>query len=183
MTFLFQAFSITSSASEALDNLFTDSLKKHMPPNGLQVFGINQLEEEIKSEPVSFDSFALKMDDFPMYNMCYDWYGTWYSFFKLYDINEYQSLTVKLNDYILKPALFGHSDQWDVELPTLLHFSAKYGFKKLTSTLLQCPGALQAYSIANKDGDYPNTLAERSGFPDLRQFMDDYVVSCKFTYL
>lgn len=87
------------------------------------------------------------------------------------------SITEKLDDHILKLALFGRSDQRDVELPTLLHFSAKYGLKKLTSTLLQCPGALQAYSTANKNGDYPNTLAERSGFPDLRQFMDDYVVS------
>ncbi|MCJ8730360.1 hypothetical protein PDJAM_G00183440 [Pangasius djambal] len=112
--FMCQAFSITSNAAEALDNMLTDSLKKHMPPNGLKVFGINQLEEEI-------------------------------------------------------------TNQQDVELPTLLHFSAKYGLKKLTSTLLQCPGALQAYSTANKNGDYPNTLAEKSGFPDLRQFMDDYV--------
>lgn len=29
----------------------------------------------------------------------------------------------------------------------------------------------------NKYGDYPNTLAEKSGFFDLRQFMDEYVVS------
>lgn len=28
----------------------------------------------------------------------------------------------------------------------------------------------------NKHGDYPNTLAEKSGFSDLRQFMDEYVV-------
>ncbi|XP_058242807.1 phosphoinositide 3-kinase adapter protein 1 [Hemibagrus wyckioides] len=111
--FMCQAFSITSNASEALDKLFTDSLKKQMPPNGLKVFGNNQIEEMV-------------------------------------------------------------SNHQDVELPTLLHFSAKYGLKKLTSTLLQCPGALQAYSMANKNGDYPNTLAERSGFPDLRQFMDDF---------
>lgn len=81
--------------------------------------------------------------------------------------------------------LFKHSDQQDVELPTLLHFSAKYGLKKLTRSLLQCPGALQAYSMANKNGDYPNTMAEKNGFADLRQFMDDYFVSacwswCKF---
>ncbi|XP_051945346.1 phosphoinositide 3-kinase adapter protein 1-like [Xyrauchen texanus] len=63
----------------------------------------------------------------------------------------------------------------DVELPTLLHFSAKYGLKKLTSLLMRCPGALQAYSVMNKDGDYPNKLAEKSGFSDLRQFMDEYV--------
>uniref|UniRef100_A0A667YUL7 Phosphoinositide-3-kinase adaptor protein 1 n=1 Tax=Myripristis murdjan TaxID=586833 RepID=A0A667YUL7_9TELE len=65
--------------------------------------------------------------------------------------------------------------QRDEELPTLLHFAAKYGLKKLTTVLLQCPGALQAYSVMNKYGDYPNTLAERSGFSDLRQFMDDFV--------
>lgn len=69
------------------------------------------------------------------------------------------------------------SDQRKEELPTLLHFAARYGLKKLTTVLLQCPGALQAYSVMNKDGDYPNTLAEKSGFFDLRQFMDEYVVS------
>ncbi|KAE8280372.1 Phosphoinositide 3-kinase adapter protein 1 [Larimichthys crocea] len=61
------------------------------------------------------------------------------------------------------------------ELPTLLHFAAKYGLKKLTTVLLQCPGALQAYSVMNKYGDYPNTLAEKSGFSDLRQFIDEFV--------
>ncbi|XP_063730888.1 phosphoinositide 3-kinase adapter protein 1 isoform X2 [Eleginops maclovinus] len=65
--------------------------------------------------------------------------------------------------------------QRDEELPTLLHFAAKYGLKKLTTVLLQCPGALQAYSVMNKSGDYPNTLAEKSGFSDLRQFMDEFV--------
>lgn len=65
--------------------------------------------------------------------------------------------------------------QRNEELPTLLHFAAKYGLKKLTTILLQCPGALQAYSVMNKSGDYPNTLAEKSGFSDLRQFMDEYV--------
>lgn len=69
------------------------------------------------------------------------------------------------------------SDQREEELPTLLHFAARYGLKKLTTVLLQCPGALQAYSVMNKYGDYPNTLAEKSGFFDLRQFMDEFVVS------
>ncbi|KAM9804365.1 LOW QUALITY PROTEIN: phosphoinositide 3-kinase adapter protein 1 [Neosynchiropus ocellatus] len=62
------------------------------------------------------------------------------------------------------------------ELPTLLHFAAKYGLKKLTTVLLHCPGALQAYSVMNKHGDYPNTLAEKSGFCDLRRFMDEFVI-------
>ncbi|XP_041644699.1 phosphoinositide 3-kinase adapter protein 1 [Cheilinus undulatus] len=65
--------------------------------------------------------------------------------------------------------------QRNEEYPTLLHFAAKYGFKKLTTILLQCPGALQAYSVMNKNGDYPNTLAQKSGFNDLRQFMDEFV--------
>ncbi|KAL0964242.1 hypothetical protein UPYG_G00321240 [Umbra pygmaea] len=67
------------------------------------------------------------------------------------------------------------SCQRQEELPTLLHFAAKHGLKKLTTLLLQCPGALQAYSVMNKNGDYPNTLAERNGYPDLRQFMDEFV--------
>ncbi|XP_066881046.1 phosphoinositide 3-kinase adapter protein 1 isoform X2 [Kogia breviceps] len=63
----------------------------------------------------------------------------------------------------------------DEELPTLLHFAAKYGLKNLTALLLTCPGALQAYSVANKHGHYPNTIAEKHGFRDLRQFIDEYV--------
>ncbi|XP_035256389.1 phosphoinositide 3-kinase adapter protein 1 isoform X2 [Anguilla anguilla] len=61
------------------------------------------------------------------------------------------------------------------ELPTLLHFAAKFGLRKLAALLLQCPGALQAYSVANRYGDYPNNVAEKHGFSNLRQFMDEYV--------
>lgn len=76
--------------------------------------------------------------------------------------------------YQLNSGLF--SDQRNEELPTLLHFAAKYGLKNLTALLLTCPGALQAYSVANKHGHYPNTIAEKHGFRDLRQFIDEYVV-------
>ena len=68
------------------------------------------------------------------------------------------------------------SDQRNEDLPTLLHFAAKYGLRKLTTTLLHCPGALQAISVMNRHGEYPNTLAARSGFTDLRRFMDEFVV-------
>ncbi|KAG8552176.1 hypothetical protein GDO81_004430 [Engystomops pustulosus] len=67
------------------------------------------------------------------------------------------------------------ANQRDEELPTLLHFAAKYGLRKLTALLFTCPGALQAYSVANKHGDFPNNIAEKYGYPDLRQFMDEYV--------
>ncbi|KAM8924561.1 phosphoinositide 3-kinase adapter protein 1 [Pelodytes ibericus] len=67
------------------------------------------------------------------------------------------------------------ANQRDEELPTLLHFSAKYGLKNLTALLLTCPGALQAYSVSNKHGDFPNNKAEKHGYRDLRQFIDEYV--------
>ncbi|KAM4033750.1 phosphoinositide 3-kinase adapter protein 1 isoform 2-T2 [Anomaloglossus baeobatrachus] len=67
------------------------------------------------------------------------------------------------------------ANQRDEELPTLLHFAAKYGLKNLTALLLTCPGALQAYSVANKNGDFPNKIAEKYGYMDLRQFIDEYV--------
>lgn len=69
MTHVFQAFSITANASEALDKLFTDSLKKQMPPNGLKVFGNNHIEEMVSSEPHFCVLFAFKLDDFPVYNI------------------------------------------------------------------------------------------------------------------
>ncbi|XP_008428260.1 phosphoinositide 3-kinase adapter protein 1 [Poecilia reticulata] len=116
VNFICQAFNLTSNAAESVDTLLTDSLKSRMPPSGLQLLGVKQIEEDNMSA---------------------------------YQRNE--------------------------ELPTLLHFAAKYGLKKLMSSLLRCPGALQAYSVMNKHGDYPNTLAEKSGFQDLRRFMDEFV--------
>ncbi|XP_039273636.2 uncharacterized protein LOC120347653 isoform X2 [Styela clava] len=60
-------------------------------------------------------------------------------------------------------------------VPTLLHFSAMYGLRDLTTNLLRCPGAVQAYGTANCDGDYPTNLAEKSGHWDLRDFMQTYM--------
>ncbi|KAM4599310.1 phosphoinositide 3-kinase adapter protein 1 [Fundulus diaphanus] len=116
VSFICQAFDLSCNATESVDTLLTDSLNSKMPPSGLQLFGVKQIEED--------------------------------------NMSAYQR---------------------SEELPTLLHFAAKYGLKKLMSTLLRCPGALQAYSVMNGHGDYPNTLAEKSGFPELRQFMDEFV--------
>lgn len=45
-TFLLcQAFNLTSSARESLDNMLTDSLKSRMPVSSFQLFGIRQIEE------------------------------------------------------------------------------------------------------------------------------------------
>ncbi|XP_068184162.1 phosphoinositide 3-kinase adapter protein 1 isoform X2 [Antennarius striatus] len=116
VSFLCQAFNLSSNATESVDKMLADTLKSKMPATGLQQFGVRQIEVE---------------------NMA--------------------------------------AYQRTEELPTLLHFAAKYGLKMLTTVLLHCPGALQAYSVMNKHGDYPNTLAEKSGFSDLRQFMDEFV--------
>uniref|UniRef100_A0A3P9K5Z2 Phosphoinositide-3-kinase adaptor protein 1 n=1 Tax=Oryzias latipes TaxID=8090 RepID=A0A3P9K5Z2_ORYLA len=116
LTFICQAFNLTSNAAESVDEILNESLKSKMPESGLQLFGVTQIETDNMS-----------------------------------------------------------ANERDEEIPTLLHFAAKYGLKKLTTTLLHCPGALQAYSVMNKHGDYPNTLAEKSGFGDLRRFMDDFV--------
>ncbi|XP_060943154.1 phosphoinositide 3-kinase adapter protein 1 isoform X2 [Limanda limanda] len=124
VSFISQAFNLTSNATESLDDMLTESLKSRMPATGFQLFGIRQIEVD---------------------NMA--------------------------------------ACQRNEELPTLLHFAAKYGLKKLTTLLLQCPGALQAYSVMNKHGDYPNKLAEKSGFLDLRQFMDEFVVTADMVKL
>nr|USS98703.1 B cell adaptor protein [Lethenteron camtschaticum] len=71
--------------------------------------------------------------------------------------------------------LSNNNTQREEELPTLMHFAAKHGLRNLTALLFQCPGAVQAYSVANRSGLYPNNLAEQHGFQDLRKFMDDYV--------
>ncbi|NXD15095.1 BCAP protein, partial [Nothocercus nigrocapillus] len=98
----------------------------------------------------------------------------------LWSVSLLGSLSHLLDLFLLERSLdlkwsFFLTDQRDEELPTLLHFSARYGLKNLTALLLTCPGALQAYSVANKYGHYPNTIAEKHGFKDLRQFIDEYV--------
>ncbi|XP_067132938.1 phosphoinositide 3-kinase adapter protein 1 isoform X4 [Centruroides vittatus] len=62
----------------------------------------------------------------------------------------------------------------DEELPTLLHFSARYGLKELTSQLLQCPGAAQACSLRNSRGLIPSQLAYHAGYNDISKLLDDF---------
>ncbi|XP_044285600.1 B-cell scaffold protein with ankyrin repeats [Varanus komodoensis] len=49
------------------------------------------------------------------------------------------------------------------ELPTLLHCAAKFGFRELATLLLQCPEAIQACKVANKNGENPAQLAKKYG--------------------
>ncbi|CAH1246220.1 PIK3AP1 [Branchiostoma lanceolatum] len=99
---------------KTLDKILRDTFKKHMPPKGLGVFGIDQESEE---------------------------------------------------EYAYHPE----------ELPTLMHFVAKYGLKDMCASLLHCPGALNACSIANCDNNFPHNLAEKYGHMDLKKYIEDRI--------
>ncbi|XP_063756895.1 B-cell scaffold protein with ankyrin repeats-like [Eleginops maclovinus] len=55
-----------------------------------------------------------------------------------------------------------HSD-----VPSLLHFAAQYGFRSVSSVLLQCPGADRALHAANRHGHTPTEIAKRHGHTQL----------------
>ncbi|XP_013778643.1 phosphoinositide 3-kinase adapter protein 1-like isoform X3 [Limulus polyphemus] len=60
------------------------------------------------------------------------------------------------------------------ELPTLLHFAARYGLRELTSQLLQCSGAAQACKLQNVNGFSPAQLANQEGHNDIAGMLEDY---------
>lgn len=148
-----QAFNLTSNATDSLDSMLTKSLKSRLPATSFQLFGVSQIEED---NMATCECSALVL------------MGCFFVSFHLLSKRGAQKIW---------PELFCASDQRNEELPTLLHFAAKYDLKKLTTVLQECPGALQAYSVMNKHGDYPNKLAEKSGYSNLRQLMDKFVVS------
>ncbi|KAM7377438.1 hypothetical protein PAMA_013969 [Pampus argenteus] len=53
------------------------------------------------------------------------------------------------------------------DVPSLLHFAAQYGFKSISSLLLQCPGAEQALHTANRHGQTPTEIAKSHGHTEL----------------
>lgn len=61
------------------------------------------------------------------------------------------------------------------ELPTLLHFAAKYGLKDFTCHLIDLPGALLAYSISNKNDDRPAEIARNHEHIELANYFDSYI--------
>ncbi|XP_059821497.1 B-cell scaffold protein with ankyrin repeats-like [Hypanus sabinus] len=70
------------------------------------------------------------------------------------------------------PAHYG-----DYECPTLLHFAAKNGLKRLTILLLDCPGAKQASALLNSHGEGPGEVAKRYGFQHIHELMDRFMES------
>ncbi|XP_034020931.1 B-cell scaffold protein with ankyrin repeats-like [Thalassophryne amazonica] len=57
------------------------------------------------------------------------------------------------------------------DVPTLLHFAAHYGFKSVSSLLLQCPGAERALCTANRRGQTPTDIAWRHGHAELHDLL------------
>ena len=53
------------------------------------------------------------------------------------------------------------------DFPTLLHFSAHHGLERLTSVLLECPGAATANQMRNCSDMTPSELAQVNGHLDL----------------
>ncbi|KAF7252347.1 B-cell scaffold protein with ankyrin repeats, partial [Varanus komodoensis] len=69
------------------------------------------------------------------------------------------------------------------ELPTLLHCAAKFGFRELATLLLQCPEAIQACKVANKNGENPAQLAKKYGRNEIWKIIQELPVSVStFTY-
>ncbi|KAL3875908.1 hypothetical protein ACJMK2_033813 [Sinanodonta woodiana] len=55
----------------------------------------------------------------------------------------------------------------NLELPTLLHFGAKYGLRLFCLELLKLPGGKHALKIKNKFGFLPHQIAQKEGFEHL----------------
>ncbi|KAJ4948325.1 hypothetical protein JOQ06_019861 [Pogonophryne albipinna] len=61
-----------------------------------------------------------------------------------------------------------HSD-----VPSLLHFAAQYGFRSVSSVLLQCPGAERALHTANRHGHTPTEIAKTHGHSQLHVLLKE----------
>jgi phosphoinositide 3-kinase adaptor protein 1 len=66
------------------------------------------------------------------------------------------------------------ADEQKVDLPTVLHLSAKYGLNELASRLIDLPDARYAYCIPNTKGHYPEDLARGGGHQQLAAVLENY---------
>ena len=80
----------------------------------------------------------------------------------------------------LDPAhLQGGFKETSCDFPTLLHFSAHHGLERLTSVLLECPGAVLANQMKNCSDMTPSELAQVNGNVDLSNRLQHFQVSIK----
>uniref|UniRef100_A0A3Q1BU84 B-cell scaffold protein with ankyrin repeats n=1 Tax=Amphiprion ocellaris TaxID=80972 RepID=A0A3Q1BU84_AMPOC len=59
------------------------------------------------------------------------------------------------------------------DVPSLLHFAAQYGFRSVSSLLLQCPGADRALHTANRHGQTPTEIAKSHGHTELHVLLKE----------
>ncbi|XP_029944205.1 B-cell scaffold protein with ankyrin repeats isoform X2 [Salarias fasciatus] len=59
------------------------------------------------------------------------------------------------------------------DVPSLLHFAARYGLRSLSGLLLQCPGAGRALQTADRHGQTPTDLAESHGHKELHVLLKE----------
>ncbi|KAK3596186.1 hypothetical protein CHS0354_024949 [Potamilus streckersoni] len=62
----------------------------------------------------------------------------------------------------------------NLELPTLLHFGAKYGFRLFCLKLMKLPGGKHALKMKNKDGLLPRQIAQKEGFDHLQMLLQNH---------
>lgn len=66
------------------------------------------------------------------------------------------------------------------DAPSLLHFAARYGFRSVSSLLLQCPGAERALHTANRHGQTPTEIAKSHGHTELHDLLKATLVTTSF---
>ncbi|XP_032437895.1 B-cell scaffold protein with ankyrin repeats-like isoform X2 [Xiphophorus hellerii] len=59
------------------------------------------------------------------------------------------------------------------DMPSLLHFAARYGFRSVSGLLLQCPGAERALRMANQHGQTPAEIAKSHGHKELHVILKE----------
>ncbi|XP_008434194.1 B-cell scaffold protein with ankyrin repeats isoform X1 [Poecilia reticulata] len=59
------------------------------------------------------------------------------------------------------------------DVPSLLHFAARYGFRSISGLLLQCPGAERALRTANRHGQTPAEIAKSHGHKELHVILKE----------
>lgn len=82
-------------------------------------------------------------------------------------------------------SLFLSNQNWQIstaelhhaDVPSLLHFAARYGFKSVSSLLLQCPGAERALHTANRHGQTPTEIAKTHGHTELHVLLKETLVT------
>ncbi|XP_062615925.1 phosphoinositide 3-kinase adapter protein 1-like isoform X2 [Saccostrea cucullata] len=62
--------------------------------------------------------------------------------------------------------------QMNSELPTMLHFGAKYGLSQFCKAIKVCRGFDSAITTRNKQNETPYKLAQRLGYPQLSKDLD-----------